>query len=115
MLDVLDYIEIGANIQIYRKKAKMRQADLAELANVTSQHISHIETASTKVSLSTLVAIANSLETDVDSLLGKNLNSVQKEMLSGELADAVHDATAEQLDLCVKLCKVIMECKNREK
>jgi len=114
MLDELDYIEIGVNIRTHRKKGKMRQADLAELANVTSQHISHIETANTKVSLSTLVAIANSLKTDANSLLGKNLNSSQKEILTGELAEVVHYATAEQLDLCVKLCKAVMECKDKK-
>lgn len=51
----VDYSEIGNNIRDYRNKRKMKQLQLAELAGVTDQHISHIECGRTKVSLPTLL------------------------------------------------------------
>lgn len=60
----LDYKEIGHNIRRYRKSCKLKQKDLAEKVNLTEQHISHIENGSTKLSLPTLVAIANALSID---------------------------------------------------
>jgi transcriptional regulator with XRE-family HTH domain len=45
------------------------QEQLAEAVGLTSQHISHTEVASTKISLPALVKIANALHTSVDKLL----------------------------------------------
>ena len=60
----LDYQEIGRNVRNYRMKKGLNQRELAELVNVSDQHISHIENAHTKLGLPTLVAIANALETE---------------------------------------------------
>lgn len=54
----IDYAEIGRNIREHRRRCGMKQKELAELINVSDQHISHIENGYTKLSLVTLVAIA---------------------------------------------------------
>lgn len=69
----LDYQEIGRNVRNYRMKKGLNQRELAELVNVSDQHISHIENAHTKLGLPTLVAIANALETDCNSLAATGL------------------------------------------
>ena len=69
----LDYLEIGQNIRHYRQKRGIRQKELAEYIHVSDQHISHIENGHTKLSLITLVAIANTLNVDCNTLLGSTL------------------------------------------
>lgn len=88
---MLDYKEIGHNIRKYRLARSLKQKDLAEKINMTEQHISHIENASTKLSLPTLVAIANVLSVDCNSLLGATLTGVQKELRCTEITSLLEN------------------------
>ena len=58
----LDYVSIGRRIKKYRIDLGLKQSQLAERSGVEPSNISHIERAATKVSLPTLVNIANALE-----------------------------------------------------
>ena len=69
----LNYKAIGKRIKIARINAEMTQEHLADLANLSPSHMSNIETGSTKVSLTTIVNIANALSVTVDDLLCDNL------------------------------------------
>lgn len=105
----LNYQEIGKNIRHFRKEKGMKQKELAERINMTEQHISHIENAHTQLSLPTLVAIANALEIDCNSLLGKTLESVQSLLLNQEMAmimDSVASDT-KKYRLCVEICRLV--------
>lgn len=78
----MNYILLGQRIRAARLSAGMSQEQLAEMVGLTSQHISHTEVASTKISLPALVKIANALHTSVDKLL----------------YDSIHDSKAYLLD-----------------
>ena len=65
----LDFKAIGQRIKIARIRANMTQETVAEKIGVTPQHISNIETGNSRVSLTTLVAVANLLHVSVDELL----------------------------------------------
>ena len=69
----INYNAIGARIRAQRKKMNMTQEKLAEAAGLAPNHISNIETGSTKLSLPALLQIAVILKTDVNSLLYDNL------------------------------------------
>ena len=60
---------IGNNIKRRRKELKMTQAQLAERAQVSDVHISHIETAKVAMSLESLLAICEALETTPNDIL----------------------------------------------
>ena len=47
----IDYKVIGSNIKVCRIRKNLRQAQLAEMVGVSSQHISHIECGRTTVGL----------------------------------------------------------------
>lgn len=51
----IDYEEIGQNIKMFRTRKRLKQAELAEMIEVSSQHISHIECGRTKLSLLVLI------------------------------------------------------------
>ncbi|MCR5726430.1 MAG: helix-turn-helix domain-containing protein [Lachnospiraceae bacterium] len=65
----LDYAAIGGRIRIQRKNLGISQATLAEKIGISTTHMSHIETGSTKLSLATFVHIAETLNVSADTLL----------------------------------------------
>ena len=65
----LDYAAIGGRIRIERKKLGMSQATLAEKIDISTTHMSHIETGSTKLSLATFVRLTECLNVLADTLL----------------------------------------------
>lgn len=65
----MDYFKIGQKIRKFRKVRGLSQEELAERINISTTHMSHIETGNTKLSLSVFVDIANALEIRTDDLL----------------------------------------------
>lgn len=62
------YAQIGLNILYYRKQQGLTQEDLAELIDITQQHMQRIETARSVPSLPTLLNIADALGVPVEKL-----------------------------------------------
>lgn len=69
----LDYKAIGKRIKIARIKADLTQERLAELIELSPSHLSNIETGTTRVSLNTIITIANVLSVTSDDLLCDNI------------------------------------------
>lgn len=81
----LNYIIIGKHIKKARKKMKITQEKLAELIDKCPSYISYIETGRKKLSLETLIDIANTLQVSADELLSFNIeykNEVKDEFSS---------------------------------
>lgn len=105
----LDYKEIGQNIRRCRREKGLKQKMLAEKANVSDQHMSHIENGSTQLSLPTLIAIANALEIDCNTLLGQTLSKAQGIILQQELAQILESTGGDEkkLRLRVEICRLL--------
>ena len=69
----LDYRAIGIRIRRFRKDQGLTQQVLAEMSDQEPSNISHIERGATKLSLPTIVNIANALSVSVDDLLCDSL------------------------------------------
>lgn len=69
----VDYKDLGNRVKQKREKMGMSQADLAEKADSSTQHVSNVENARTKIGLEKLVKIANALDSSVDELLCRSL------------------------------------------
>ena len=65
----IDYSAIGRRVRKYRKEMGYTQDNLAELVHISTTHMSHIETGSTKLSLEVFAALANALHVGADALL----------------------------------------------
>lgn len=90
----VDYKKIGKRIKAARKKLALIQEKLAKKADMNASHLSHIETGQTKLSLPTLVMIANALDISVGELLCgslKQFNHVYYNQIAEELADCDED------------------------
>lgn len=89
----LDYAAIGMRIRRFRKERGLTQQVLAERSSQEPSNISHIERGATKLSLPTLVSIANALGVTVDDLLCDsivNSTASYEREVSGLLADCTH-------------------------
>lgn len=69
----LDYTAIGVRVRRYRKEQGLTQQVLAEMSEQEPSNISHIERGATKLSLPTIVNLANALGVSVDTLLCDSL------------------------------------------
>ena len=65
----MDYTAIGKRIRAKRKQMDLSQEELAEMVNISTVHMSHIETGYTKLSLPVLVDIACALGVRTDDLI----------------------------------------------
>ena len=100
----LDYKMIGNRISELRRNKGMTQAVLAELSEIEPSHISHIERAATKLSLPTLVAIANALEVTLDELVYNNL-SKSNHVSSKIIAELIEDCSGDELFAIAEIVK----------
>lgn len=69
----MDYFALGKNINRYRKRADLTQAQLAEKTGYSDSYIGQVENARTKPSLEAIVKIASALSVTVDQLLVKDI------------------------------------------
>ena len=92
MKNDLDYGTIGVRVRATRKKLGLTQEELANRTELTVPYISNIENNHTKLSLVTITAIANALETTIDSLMYDNLN-VLTTQYDADIKDIVDDCT----------------------
>ena len=105
----LNYKLVGQRIRAIRKKRGMTQERLAELAEISPQHCSGIETGAAKVSLPALVKIANALNASMDELLLDSISAVEKPSLMKEVETVFGDATPDETYLMLAQAKRIKE------
>ena len=105
----LNYKLVGQRIRAMRKKRGMTQDQLAELAEISPQHCSGIETGAAKVSLPALIKIANVLEASMDELLMDSVSAAAKPEMMKEVEAVFADATADEMYLMLSQAKNIKE------
>lgn len=91
----MDYYKIGQRIRKVRKAHGLSQEELAEKVNISTTHMSHIETGNTKLSLQVLVDIAAALEVRTDDLLN-DTSSSSKNAAMDEIAAVLEHCTARE-------------------
>ena len=69
MNNSIDYASLGAKIKAERKKLGYTQEKLAEMCEISTGFLGHIEGGTRKLSLETLFKISNVLNTSIDYLL----------------------------------------------
>ena len=110
----MDYSSIGKRIKLERNRLELTQAELAEKANITTAFVGQIERGETKLSLETLVNIANSLDVSIDYILRENVplnsSSVIHEMLL-----LLKNRPIKDIKLLIDLAKALFESLDKNK
>lgn len=91
----MDYYAIGQRIRKYRKAKGLSQEQLAEIVDISTTHMSHIETGNTKLSLQVFADLAEALQVSVDSLLN-DVNMTNKQQTYQEIMDILDQCTPAQ-------------------
>ena len=91
----MDYYAIGQRIRKYRKAKGLSQEQLAEMVDISTTHMSHIETGNTKLSLQVFADLAEALQVSVDSLL-YDVNSNSKQQAYQEITVILDQCTPAQ-------------------
>lgn len=92
----MDYYAIGQRIRKIRKAKGWSQEQLAEHADISVTHMSHIETGNTKLSLEVFADIASALEARADELLFGE-REVLREQATDEIIAMLSGCEAKEL------------------
>ena len=79
----MDYYKFGQRIRKLRKARGLSQEKLSEMLDISVTHMSHIETANTKMSFSLIIKIAEVLDVSLDYLVydkQRNENSFSQQI-----------------------------------
>jgi len=98
----ISFKRIGQRIREIRNRENKTQAELAELIGRSVPYISHIETGTKKVSLTTLILIANALSVTVDSFLYGNQTSDPSEYRT-DIGYLMEDCSSEERRLIYEI------------
>ncbi|MCD7808833.1 MAG: helix-turn-helix domain-containing protein [Erysipelotrichaceae bacterium] len=101
---MIDYFDLGQRIRKYRLASKLTQAQLADKVDISDTHMSHIETANTKLSLQTFYAIAEALEVSTDALL-HDTPVVSKNALTAQILELLESCTVNDLYILYDVLK----------
>ena len=102
----IDYKLIGKRIREERISQNLSQQTLAEISNLSPTNISHIERGATKLSLPTLISIANALAVSADFLLCDSLVEAERIYID-EINDLLLDCNPNELKLIIDIMKSI--------
>lgn len=102
----IDYVALGKRIKAARAKCGLTQEKLAERAHLTTSHISKIETADTKPSLTTIVDIANAMHTSVDALLADSAH-YPVVYLQKDFEELLEDASRDEMKIMIDTLRAL--------
>lgn len=100
----MDYYKIGQKIRKMRKAHGLSQEELAERVNISTTHMSHIETGNTKLSLPVLVDIAATLEVRTDDLLHEDSFTTTSTAMD-EIASVLERCTSSEAKVITDIVK----------
>ncbi len=104
----LDYGAIGVRVRRYRKERGLTQQTLAELSDQEPSNISHIERGATKLSLPTLVSIANALGVTANDLLCDSLPQA-RDPFEREAAALLDDCSHRELKIITATMRTLKD------
>ena len=108
----MDYYAIGQRIRKFRKAHDWSQEELAEKIEISTTHMSHIETGSTKLSLPVLVSLANALDVRTDDLLFDRTQDSHNAAVS-EILGILSQCTTQQVRFLSDLVRASQTAMNQ--
>ncbi|WP_300844392.1 helix-turn-helix domain-containing protein [uncultured Dubosiella sp.] len=107
MHTIIDYKLIGTRIRNRRKELKLTQ-ELAEKAQITPFYLSKIENGKSSPTLETIAVLANELDTDLTTIIS-GVSTINNNYVDKRLSDICNSASDAQLDLIIKISKLILD------
>lgn len=102
----VNYLDIGKRIRTARLSKGIKQDKLAEMVDVGTTHISHIETGNTIPSMKLFLAIANVLEVSTDSLLCDNMIHART-IFHNQIAQDIQDCSEKEIRIISQMIQTL--------
>lgn len=102
----IQYNEIGRRIQCRRKELHIKQSELAEILNISNNHMSSIEYGREKPSMDVFLQICKELQTTPDYL---TLGAMHIDNVSQNIIDGLHLCSKEDVELVYNMTKLLIE------
>lgn len=103
MFIIYDKLEkIGKRIQKARKQKKLTQIEFAEILNISTSHLSDIETGRTNFGIDILMNITEVLQVSADYLLRTDIPEV-KAIHSREIEEILKGCSASEREMLIKM------------
>ena len=106
ILSSLNNVEFGKNVRRRRKALGMTQAQLAECLNISSNHVSSIETGKTDASVGTVISLCDALQVTPDYLFVGNMHT---DDVSADLIDVIRTCSKEDQKILYQIAKIYSE------
>ena len=101
---------MGNRIKIRRKELKIKQSDLAELIDISNNHISSIETGKQKPSMDIFIKLCDALKVTPDYLL---LGSMHSSNIPQDIVDNLRLCSQADIELAKKFIELLVERNNK--
>ena len=99
---------LGEKILNLRKKEGISQEELAEIINISTTHMSHIETGKTKLSLQVFVDIAVALDISTDYLLQGQLED-ETSFSSKQISNIIEKCSQQEIKMIEDVVKALKD------
>lgn len=107
MKNEFDYAALGQRIRKARKDKHLTQEQLAEICDLSTAHIGHIERGTRALSIESLITISKALDISTDYLL-LDISNTHEKKLSG-IINSVQQFDNNQFDKFYSVIKILVE------
>ena len=102
---VQQYIAMGNRIRLRRKELKMKQSELAELIDISTNHMSSIETGKQKPSMDIFIKLFEVLRVTPDYLL---LGSMHASNIPQNIIDKLQLCNHDDIELAKNIIELLV-------
>ena len=107
----IDYKSIGQRIKKVRKAIGITQGQLAEMAHVTTNYVSKLETNRTACSLETMTNICNALKTDINLLILGEVEIIEHTAVDVLIFNQLAEFTTREKEALLLVLNAMKICK----
>lgn len=111
---MVDYKLIGVKIRQARKEKGLTQEKLSEKCGLSNKYFGVVEGGFKKLSVETLIKIANALDVSVDYLLSDSLK-ISDEPSLRELVPEINSLNKKDHDMIIAVIKAMLSCVHKNK
>lgn len=103
---------ISTRIADIRRSHKVTQEALAEMLDVSPKHISHVENATSNLSLKNLIQFCTIFDCSFDYVIFGKQNNEALSKLPDEIVQILYTGTSRELDCLRRYLQIYIELKN---
>jgi transcriptional regulator with XRE-family HTH domain len=103
---------LGARLAEVRRSKNVTQEDLADMLGVSPKHISHVENATSCLSLKNLIKFCTIFDCSLDYLVFGKQNNEALSKLPDEIVKILNTGSTEDIERLIRYLQIYVELQN---